>query len=312
MAFFRKRRPFKPWERLFFVLSLLPTLWIGGQLAYGKWVLHRWEAWKADGSEKRWYEANKSVHLPLPGADAILLLPGFADGPSVWQKMAPVFAEEGFEVISTLLPGDLEGKRRTIDRSLAKLRADDPDRRVWVVGHSLGGTLALDTALRPGTRISGVAMIAPFFDPVASRTLGLTPKQWYRFSRRALPAVLMVDQRTPGHPHLDGKDGPGAIRTMPFLSTWDYDGLFDAADAVRDRAADWHGPLRMDVASEDEIVDTDAARRFFRAATNALPTRLEEHPGGHVLPLSPSAETLARGIALFFRTTPAGPHPLYP
>ena len=173
---------------------------------------------------------------------------------------------------------------------------------MWVVGHSLGGTLAFDTALRAETRISGVAMIAPFFDPVPRRTLGLTPKQWYRFLRRAFPAVAMVDQRTPGHPHLDCKDGPAAIRTWPFLSLWDYEALFDAADAVRDRAADWHGPLRMDVALADEIVDTEAARRFFRGAANAVPASLEEHPGGHVLPLSGSAEDLARGIARFFAT----------
>lgn len=306
MAFFRKRKPLNPWaRRLGIWAALLPLLWIGGQSAYGKWVLHRREAWKADGSEERWYEANKSLHLPLPGADAILLLPGFADGPSVWQAMAPVFAEEGFEVLSTLLPGDLEGKRRIIDRALAKLRRDDPARRVWVVGHSLGGTLAFDTALRAETRIAGVAMIAPFFDPAARRTLGLTPKQWYRVVRRAFPAVAMVDQRTPGHPHLDGKDGPDAIRTRPFLSTWDYECLFAAADAVRDRAADWRGPLRVDIASEDEIVDADAARRFFRGATNANPARVEEHPGGHVLPLSADAEALARGIARFFASSPA-------
>lgn len=307
MAFFHKRRPLKPWERrlkiLALVFSLLPLLWLGGQLAYGKWVLLRIDAWKADGSEERWYEANKSLHLPLPGADAILLLPGFADGPSVWQKMAPVFAEEGFEVLSTLLPGDLEDKRRTIDRSLAKLRAEDPDRRVWIVGHSLGGTLAFDTALREGTRISGVAMIAPFFDPAPHRTLGLTPKQWYRVLIRACPAVVMVDQRTPGHPHLDGKDGPATIRTWPFLSTWDYEGLFAAADAVRDRAAEWHGPLAAIIAADDEIVDAGAARRFFRGATNASPARIEEHPGGHVLPLSADAEALARGIARFFKAS---------
>jgi pimeloyl-ACP methyl ester carboxylesterase len=171
---------------------------------------------------------------------------------------------------------------------------------VWLVGHSLGGTLAFDTALREETRISGVAMIAPFFDPVPRRTLGLTPKQWYRVMRRAFPGVVIVDQRTPGHPHLDGKDGPETIRTWPFLTTWDYEGLFDAADAVRDRAGEWHGPLRVDIALDDEIVDTDAARRFFRGATNAVPALLEAHPSGHVLPLSSDAESLARDIARFF------------
>jgi len=297
----RRSRPLLRLAVLLF--SLLPLLWAGGQMAYGGWVLHRRNAWKEDGSEARWFEANKPLHLPSPGADAVLLVHGFADGPSVWERMAPVFSREGFEVAAPLLFGSLANRRRQLDRAVRRLRDGEEDRHVWLVGHSLGGTLAFDAALREENRIAGVAAIAPFFDPAPRRTLGLTPKQWHGLVRSVFPAVVLVDQRTAGHPRLDGEDaeGSGGIRTWPFLADWDYECLFAAADAVRDRAGDWSGPLRVDVASRDGIVDAGAVRRFFREATNASPARLAEHPSGHVLPLSGAAEELAGDIARFFR-----------
>lgn len=299
----------KPWQRCLqnvLVCAFLAMLVFNfGQKIYQSRVSKRYCAWEENGGWKRWLETNAPLHLPSPGADAVLLVHGFADGPSVWEKMAPVFAEEGFEVLAPLHGGwNLEQTRRILDKAIADARRGDPGRRVWLVGHSLGGTLAFDTALRGGNRIAGVALIAPFFDSVARRTLGLTAKQWYRVWKCALPGIYLLDQQTPLHPRLDG-DGASGLRTRRFLYQLEYDCLFDAADAVRDRAADWRGPLRVDLALDDEIVDTEAARRFFRGATNAAPAIFEEHPGGHVLPLSSDAEFLARDIARFFSNSRA-------
>lgn len=314
MSLFRPRKPLTPRQRRFrsivLFFGLLPPLWCLTMLAGSQWMRHRMEEYEQSGQEARWFEANNSLHIPVEGDDAILLMHGFADGPSVWQKMAPVFAEEGFAVEAPGMPlFELDSMRKRIDRRIVSLRDGNPDRRVWLIGHSLGAAYAFDAALRPENRIAGIVMLAPFLDPAPRRTLGLAPRQWYRVWN-AFPGIVFIDRRLlPGHPEADGSD-TGGFRTWPFVGSWDYEYLFGAADAIRNRAAEWHGPLRMDLAQDDASVDNASAGRFFRGATNAVPARFTMHPGPHDLPLDVSAETLAHQICQFMRDSARASRPM--
>lgn len=318
MSIFRPRKPLTPRQRMFnrvvLILGLVPMLWLIAMLVGGHWMRHRMEEYEQSGQMARWLEANNSLRIPVEGDDAVLLLHGFADGSSVWQEMAPVFAEEGFAVDAPLMSlFDLDSMRKRIDRRIASLRDGNPDRRVWLVGHSLGAAYAFDAALRPENRIAGVVMLAPFLDPAPRRTLGLTPRQWHRVWERVFPGIVFIDRRLlPGHSEADGP-GTAGFRTRPFMVSWDYENLFETADAIRSRAADWHGPLRMALAQDDTSVDNAAAERFFHDATNATPAQFAMHPGPHDLPLSDSAKLLAHQICQFMRDSahaPASPSPL--
>jgi pimeloyl-ACP methyl ester carboxylesterase len=95
------------------------------------------------------------------GSVALLFIHGFADTPCVWRRITRRLAEgERFTCRAMRLPGSAEPAAFARCQSLALWRTQVADElvrlreahdAVWVVGHSLGGALALDAALRlPG------------------------------------------------------------------------------------------------------------------------------------------------------------------
>ena len=91
------------------------------------------------------------------------------------------------------LPGSAEPVARARRQSLEVWRAQVTDElvqlretheTVWVVGHSLGGALALDAALRLPDLVNGVAL-APLIEVSRKRML-LPPHLWFAIARVAL------------------------------------------------------------------------------------------------------------------------------
>ena len=193
--------------------------------------------------------------------------------------------------------------RSDIDREIAALRAEAPGRPVWLVGHSLGGALAYDAALRPANQIAGLVLLAPLVEVSRTRSPLLPPRRWFSLLDRLLLFTDTIESRLPKDLH--DPEARAAYRTDKYIHRDLYRALFDATDAIRPRAADWRGPLLMVVSPSDEIVDT-AATRFFFAATNAAPAKLQEqHAAGHVLPLDYGHGKLAEKIIRFVRETPS-------
>ena len=250
------------------------------------------------------------------GTPALLLVHGFADGPAVFAKLAPLLAAEGFAVRALHLTGfggtpdqmadvTLAAWRADLDREIAALRAENPGRPIWLVGHSLGGALAYDAALRPENRIAGLVLLAPLVEVSRARSPVFSPHQWFEILDHLLVFTDVVESRLPKD--LRDPAARAEYRTDKFIHRAAYRALFAAVDAVRPRAAAWRGPLFMAIAPSDQIVDS-AATRFFFAATNAAPARLSEiHAAGHVLPLDFGHDKLADKIARFVRETPAAP-----
>ena len=295
------------WTSTALVLSSLAALWLLGDAFYARRVLARANAPDARRAATEPFSLNPS------GSPALLLVHGFADGPSVFAKIAPLLADSGFAVRAMHLPGSgippaqmagttLSAWRTAIDREIAGLRENEPDRPVWLVGHSLGGALAFDAALRPENRVAGLVLLAPLVDVSRARSPVLAPRRWFQILDRLLLFSDVVESRLPADLH--DPDARAAYRTDKFIHRDVYRALFDAMDAIRPRAAEWRGPLFMAIAPADQIVDS-AATRFFFAASNAAPARLAEiHAAGHVLPLDYGHDKLAAKIARFIRETP--------
>ncbi len=254
------------------------------------------------------------------GTPALLLVHGFADGPSVFARLAPLLAASGFCVRALHLPGTgippaqmagitLPAWREALDREIGALRSANPARPVWLVGHSLGATLAFDAALRPANSIAGLVLLAPLIEPSNARSPLLTSRQWFTLLNRLLLFSRIVESRLPAD--LRDPAARAAYTTDKFVHRDIYRALFAAIDFVRPRASDWHGPLFVALSPSDQIVDPSATRSFFARASAARPARLLEQPeAGHVLPLDFGHPALANQITRFILSAPLAPvHP---
>lgn len=96
-----------------------------------------------------------------------VLLHGFAGDPNTWHRTGTFLAKEGFEVTAFELPG--HGSQALQASTLEEVAAvlfrafpDAPTGDLHLIGHSLGGALAILIAARASDRIASLTLLAPF------------------------------------------------------------------------------------------------------------------------------------------------------
>ena len=286
-------------------VACLAALWLAGDAIHAIRI-------RARARHPSRSASTEPITLRPSGSPVVLLIHGFADGPSVFDQLAPPLAEAGLCVRGLRLAGSgippdqmagttLETWRTDIDREIAALRAAAPSRPVWLLGHSLGGVLAFDAALRPHNQVAGLVLLAPLLEPSSARSPLLTSRQWFHLLDHLLVFTRIVESHLPADLH--DPDARAAYRTDQFIHRDIYRALFATIDAIVTHAAEWHGPLWVAVSETDQIVEPSAARRFFSEAIHADPSELVEVANaGHVLPLDYGHRELAAGILAFTRT----------
>lgn len=245
------------------------------------------------------------------GAPAVLMIHGFADGPAVFRFLAPALAEAGFCTKGIHVKGfgrapeHMKGVRlsdwqEACDAALDELHAADPGRPVWLLGHSLGGTLAMDAALRHPEKVAGIVLLAPLIKPSDAKSPLLSPRAWFTVLSRFLVFTSVVESRLPKD--INDFDILLDYETDRFIHKDLYRALFDAVDAIQNRPDEWKGPLYVAISPKDRVVDTEATTSYFFAATNVTAARLSErHASGHVLPLDFGHALLERQVIDFIR-----------
>jgi carboxylesterase len=302
----------------FIVPAALVLLWLGGDFVHSRIVAHRLARWErsverdADGVRAgcRAYDAGG-------GETALLLVHGFNDCPAVFDALAPRLVERGFTCRVMRLPGfampvgtyagtSRSEWRRSLERELTALRQEH--RRVGLVAHSLGGAIAVDYLLDRPESVEGVVLLAPLIEVSARRSPLLSPRAWYEIGRRALLFTRVVETPFPIDavtPEAQAYDGREIFTPRPVFGE-----MYSLLDRIEGRAAEFRVPLLMVLGKRDEVIDVEAAERFFRTCSSPRRELLYLEQAGHMVPLDTGWESLPPALAVFFeesRPSPASP-----
>ncbi|HRR35066.1 MAG TPA: alpha/beta hydrolase [Kiritimatiellia bacterium] len=284
------------------------ALWLVTNLVHGLWVEVRRRAWEKRvrrGSDGLFPDA--AAYQVGNGPVALLFIHGFADTPYIWQRITRRLAEGGrFTCRAMRLPGSAEPVSSARGQSLARWRTQVADElvrlreghdAVWVVGHSLGGALALDAALRLPDMVDGVAVLAPLIEVSRTRSPLLPPRVWFALARVVL--CLSPTFESPFAAQGVAEDDPSFIyprdRFIPFCV---YRALFRLIRDNRLRAPRLACPIFAVTAAQDSVVDTAAAQRWLAACKG--PSSIRELPEtGHVIPLCADWKRVTDDMAAF-------------
>ena len=192
---------------------------------------------------------------------------------------------------------------------LALIRALGLPQRPLLVGHSLGGAIALSAALQEPDALAGLALIAPFTHfssdvPAPFRALGIrTPWLRHLFAHTlAVPLAILNSRRAvafifaPEPPPADFPlRGGGLLGLRPSAfsaSSADMVAVADDLPAQQQRYGELRVPVRVLYGDGDRVLDWRVQGEGLKAKVPQA--QLQVIPGaGHMLPVTQAAATAA-------------------
>lgn len=172
---------------------------------------------------------------PVEANAGIVLIHGGAAHARWWDHVAPLLAQEGLRVVALDLSGHGESSHREryelddwADEVAAVVAAGGFGRPPFVVGHSMGGLVALRHALRAGGTIRGTVMVdcrtVPYSDSerTANEARALRPAPIYRDRTDALARFRLVPDQW-SLPYVFDHVAAASIRAVEKGWTWKFD-----------------------------------------------------------------------------------------
>lgn len=190
----------------------------------------------------------------------------------------------------------------------AFIRAMHFERPPLLVGHSLGGAIALGVALDAPHSIAGLALIAPLthftpvvpapFQPMAIRNRWLRAFFGYVFavpltilSARAVFAALFGPDPAPKDFPMRGGGVLGLLPASFYGASTDMAAIEADLPAQEARYGELRMPLRILYGDGDRVLDRHAQGEALKAKVPQADLRVI--PGGHMIPVSQAAATSA-------------------
>lgn len=288
------------------ILALVGLAFVA-RTAYPAWTRMRAEQRERDVQrDANGIRAGMQPFASGEGDTALIFIHGFASGPSVFRFMTPALAESGFDCRVLRLPGFGESLERmraisesdwrhSLEMAVERARADG--KKIWLVGHSMGGTLAIDYALSHPERIEGLVLLAPLIEVSHRRSLGLPPDRLHRFARRLLSDDAILETAFPVDLNARA-EGIDELRDR-FLPISMYDAMFRLTASVQPRGADLDVPALMVIPGSDKVVSRRASRAYFSTLAFDRKLLLDDKRAGHVVPLDYGWENVVRAMKEF-------------
>ncbi len=237
------------------------------------------------------------------GDTELILIHGFASGPAVFRPMADALAGEGIACRAIRLPGFGEPMDRMFSISEADWRnavesavadAKRKNKRIWLVGHSMGAALAVDYALAHREDVAGLVLIAPLIEVSSRRSLGLPPEMLQRVADCVLPRDAILETAFPIDLHTQA-DGVLELRDR-YLPISMYDAMFRVAADIRERGGELELPVLMIVPGADKVVSRRASVVYFDSIASPRKELFAAEEAGHVVPLDYGWEKVAQRV----------------
>ncbi len=281
---------------------------LGGDLVYSRAVAARaarWEQVQVRGADG--VRLDCASYTCGTGSVALLLVHGFGSSPAVFQRWADELAGRGYTCRALRLPGFGEPLatartvtpddwRRAVDAEIAQLRRTHD--QVWLVGHSMGGALCAEAALRRADDVAGVVLLAPLCGVSSRRSLGVPPERLFGL-RHLLPCTDTLETCFPIH--ADDRAVAKLEARDRFVPLNIYEGLFEVMRTGRAAASQLRQPVWVAAARADRVVDFEAARQFADALPHPRSSFVGVSPAGHVLPLDTGWRELCHQADAFVR-----------
>lgn len=143
---------------------------------------------------------SETVFLENPAEKGLVIfIHGFMGNPRLFDGFAKLVNKQGYSAASLLLPGhggsvkDFASSTREqwqahVDAEIGRFSGDHSN--IWLVGHSMGGLLALNAAVRPDVRVRGVFMIASPFKLAVFPIKANITRIKYIFYRKTQPKKI--------------------------------------------------------------------------------------------------------------------------
>ena len=301
-------------ELRFQMMSILSTLaelllcWLSANLLHELWIRVRRRLWeKTFTRDAQGLRPGVGGYTLGTGPVAILWVHGFADSPALFRRMAQRLADTGhFTCRALRLPGAGEPVRQAAQVTLADLAAAVRHElaelrcthaQVWLAGHSMGASLALQAALDPASGVAGVVALTPLIRVSRRRAPVLPPAVWFHLANLAFGLSRTFESCFAAR-SVAADDPAFTTSRDHFIPFNTYGHVFALIQTLAPRAADLHVPLFAALAVEDRVVDTLAAQQWLQAVTAPKLVRLL--PGvTHELPMQPGWQELSDEIAIF-------------
>lgn len=289
-------------------LGELLLYWLTANALHYLWIRVRLRLWEKNFTrDAQGLRPGVGGYTVGTGPVAVLWLHGFADSPALFRRMAQRLADTGrFTCRAMRLPGAGEPVRQAAQVTLANLTAavrheitelQRTHAHVWLAGHSMGASLALQVALDPASGAAGVVALTPMIRVSRRRAPVLPPAVWFRLANTVF--CLSRTFESCFAPTSVAADDPGFTTSrdcfIPFLT---YRNAFALIDALAPRAATLRVPIFAALATDDRVVDTPAAQQWLQAVTAPKTVRILPDVS-HELPLQIGWQTLTDEIAAF-------------
>jgi pimeloyl-ACP methyl ester carboxylesterase len=144
------------------------------------------------------------IHRFAPGSPTVLLLHGLSSSGSVWWRVGAALASAGYSSVAPDLRGhghSAQAEEFGLDAYARDVVKSCPGPWRLVIGHSLGGAVAVRAAMIEPTFAEGYLLVDPAidFDPVAAETV-------HASIVAEIADPPSVERLLAEHPHWDCKD----------------------------------------------------------------------------------------------------------